>query len=583
MRQARDNFVRDGAYGLLREKLGAAVIAHFEHLRDSDPERLSQILAYHDLAIKSACDINKEFFAKFVNLLEWRVNGKSPAAKDSSKRRGRLARLGIDDSVDYAWVTLPDIVAALPAPTSGGPKRLPCFTTPSSANQFFEMADAAGTTVVDASYHFEGGLLKAWVRERPNEVSLSYIDQEDDPAVFKDINPETDGTVRELANEMTLALRTTGGVPVQVEARRFEPKSLTAVIKSSEASEGREKAESILNDPNMPSDLRAMAEDMIRMSRNADRRMSINAANPLIQRVAGLLQTVGRDNKDVVELMLGIYNDAILYNQELMTPDNAKIFHQQFGRLMDRNATFITERQDVKRRMREVTEAEEKLRPKEKPGAERKHLVAFLMTPFATEFDKTREGVRIAVEGQLGCKLRTADKETLHRFVHGNVGQHLDDADFFLADLTGASPNVMLELGAVLYQKPSRPFVLIQRVEKPNDKPKLPLDIASAIVMRYTLDMTAEDIANGLVKEIEKDHTLTPLLEREDRERILSTTALRQRVDIDLGAGVYEALSKAFPSLSSWQSASDDDIAAHIEGRNKDMTSLIRNRILNNM
>ncbi|MEM1183302.1 MAG: ATP-binding protein, partial [Acidobacteriota bacterium] len=47
---ARDNFVRDESYGLLREKIGEAVIAYFEYLGKSDPDRLSHILAYHDLA-----------------------------------------------------------------------------------------------------------------------------------------------------------------------------------------------------------------------------------------------------------------------------------------------------------------------------------------------------------------------------------------------------------------------------------------------------------------------------------------------------------------------------------------------------
>ncbi|MFT5327383.1 MAG: HSP90 family molecular chaperone, partial [Planctomycetaceae bacterium] len=124
---ARDNFVRDENYGRLRDKLGEAVIAHFEHLREEDPKRLSDILAYHDLAIKSACDLNDVFFDKFAHLLEWRVNGQSPAAEQGhNDRMGRRSFQGEDGTLDYAWVTLPDIVAALPQPDGGGARRLPC-------------------------------------------------------------------------------------------------------------------------------------------------------------------------------------------------------------------------------------------------------------------------------------------------------------------------------------------------------------------------------------------------------------------------------------------------------------------------
>jgi molecular chaperone HtpG len=576
---ARDNFVRDDSYGFLREKLGAAVIAHFEHLRDSDPDRLSQILAYHDLAIKSACDISEAFFEKFGSLLEWRVNGKSPAAKGGRQRRGRGGLPLVAGSLGYAWVTLPEIIAVLPEPEGGGAKRLTCFTTRSSANQFFEMADAAGTTVVDASYPFESGLLKTWARKHPGEINLSYIDREDDPAVFKDIDPVTDSAVRQLANEMTLAIRPFGGARLQVEARRFEPNSLTAVIKSSEASTGREKAESILNDPNAPSDLRAMAEDMIRMSFNADRRMSINAANPLIRQIADLVRDVGREDADVIELMAGIYNDAILYNQELMTPDNAKIFHHQFGRLMNRNAEFILQRQEITRRLQQVEEAETRLQPRSRTGIKRKHLVAFLMTPFAPEFDIPREGVRIAIEDRLGCKLRTADKETFDRFIHDNVGAHLGDADFFLVDLTGASPNVMLELGAVLYQNPRPPFVPIQRVKDKAEKPELPVDIASAIVMRYTSQMTAEEIGDELYAEIEKDRSLKQLLDGQDREKIFSASLIKKLARVPLDIKTCEKLSKAFPSASSWRNATDAEISAHL-GEDAVFADAIRKNIL---
>src|SRR5579883_879543 len=138
---ARDNFTRDEAFNLLRDRLGDIIVAHFEHLREKEPQRLSEILAYHDLAIKAACYYYQPFFHKFGHLLEWRVNTKAAAARRTGRPAGRRV-LTDDDGANYSWATLPEIVASLSQLPGGGPKRLPCFTTRSSANQYFEMADA---------------------------------------------------------------------------------------------------------------------------------------------------------------------------------------------------------------------------------------------------------------------------------------------------------------------------------------------------------------------------------------------------------------------------------------------------------
>ena len=572
---ARDNFVRDENYARMRDLVGETVIRHFEKLNEKDQDRLSNILAYHDLAIKSACDMNSNFFKKFGNLLEWRINGKSPAAsKGTTKARGWRAVVETEGSPDYVWVTLPDIIESLPEPKTGGAKRLNCFTTQSSANQFFDMANAAGTTVLDASSLFESGLLQMWAKENEDKVTLVHIDREDDPEVFKPIKG-SDHAVQELADEMSLAIRAVGGGGrVQVKARRFEPASLTAVLKSSEASEGREKAESILNDPNSDSDLRKMAEDMIRMSRNAEMRMSINASNTLIQRVAQLLKTVGRQDADVQELMMGIFNDAILYNQEIMTPKNAKLFHDQFSRLMERNAEFVTLQNNLEQREEEIKRKEEKLASPKKKKKERP--VVFLMTPFSAGFDRSRAAVESVIT-ELGCEFKTADKQTHHAFINDNVRAHIEDADFFVADLTDANPNVMIELGAIIYREDNPPYIAIVKVDNLEDDPDLPIDIQSTIVMKYTSEMTTEELVKRLDEQIAKTTAIQVLLEGVERK--MTATALQGYIKIPLSPEVLETLVKKFPRPSVWKEASDSDIAAYL-GEDADFAEVIRKRVV---
>jgi hypothetical protein len=50
-----------------------------------------------------------------------------------------------------------------------------------------------------------------------------------------------------------------------------------------------------------------------------------------------LLAQQNFENPDVLILCRGIYNSAILYNQELMTPQNARIFYEEYQELMSRS------------------------------------------------------------------------------------------------------------------------------------------------------------------------------------------------------------------------------------------------------
>lgn len=305
---ARDKYMEDEKFTALREKLGNLIIAHLEGLKETDPTRLSEIMAYHDFGIKAACHYYDEFHEKFAHLLEWRVNPGSPLLSDDFGNH----RAGQEWQGTERWATLPDLLAKIPALADGGPKRLSCFTSHTSARQYFDMADAAGTTVIDASIAFEGELLKEWAKSHESEVSFIHVDRQDDPAVFRDIDPADDGPVRELAQFISSSM-VVGNARIKVEARRFNPDSVTSVLRDSERSESLQKAQSMLNDPTVSASLKKMAEDLMRMSRNSDMRMFINADNALVRSLAELVRADAH-NDDAREISLGLYNSAILAN-----------------------------------------------------------------------------------------------------------------------------------------------------------------------------------------------------------------------------------------------------------------------------
>ena len=415
------------------------------------------------------------------------------------------------------------MLISLPASPGGGPKRLPCFTTGSSTNQFFEMADAAGTVVVDATYNFEDDLLRRWADQHRSEVSLVYVDKEDDPAVFRETDPEQDRHMSTLARAMSASIRPGATGRLRVEARRFEPASLTAVLKATEASEGANKARRILDDPNSTPDMRKMAEEMLRLSRNADMRMTINASNVLIRTLANLIATIDHD-PDLNDVMLGIYNDAILSNHELMTPSNARLFHEQFQRLMGRSVQYVQQKSELIREREEIEKQRAALQPRTGPrkGKERSHLIGFLMTPFGDDFKNVREAVRIAIEDHLGCELRLANDKVFDELIRRSVEAHMDDADFFIADVTGANPNVMMELGAAFAGSRGRPVVLIALEDIGTHKPLLPADLEGFIAVTYTDNQPVEILAQVLLDAFHKFARLDAVLNATRKDRFIS-------------------------------------------------------------
>ncbi len=549
---ARDNFVRDEAATRLREVLGDLVIRHLDQLHDENPERFSQILRYHDWGIKAACHYYKPFFAKFAHLLEWRTNSGQPK--------------GDGGETQEIWRTLPAILALLPK-TEGEPQRLPCFTTRNSANQYFRMADAAGSLVVDASYPFESQLIEAYTQLDGVDVRLVHVDREDDPNVFLRLSGEDDRPVERLAEEMEAVLRAAGVGRIRVEGRRFQPSELPAVIRSSARSRGQSKADQILNDPNAPADLREMAQELARMARGAGMKLTVNADNPLIRRLA----RQDFENRDVGQLMLGIYNNAILVNQELMTPRNAQIFHDQFQRLMIRSLDYIETESDLRKSRERLRREQERTRASR--GPQPKHRIFFMMTPFAEEYQPLVGTVREVVEDRWGCQLFVASDRQYDRRILDNVRAHMDQAHVLIAEVSDGNPNVMFELGAALHDLQERPVVLLHNGDPES---RLPADLGGLIHLDYAKALNG-DLADFLAEEMRRNVDLKAVLDEERWERFVSPRQLKRLSRFShLGDAVFDKLSELYPTLETWQNVHVDDVRPHLGAEGDLAPNLIR-------
>jgi hypothetical protein len=305
-------------------------------------------------------------------------------------------------------------------------------------------------------------------------------------------------------------------------------------------------------------------------------RMTINSGNELVRKLSKL----DSDDEDVRDLMMSVYNDAILYNAELMTPQNARLFHEQFQRLVGRSLEFVSQKAEIANTRAELAREREKARSTQQKS--RDHKVAFLMTPFRAEFKATRDAVRRVVEDHFGCELRTADEHTYAQFIHGSVQAHIDDADFFIADITDQNPNVMLELGAALYGGKAAPTLLLARVPKDGDKPDLPADLQGIIAATYVATDDVSATVTRLTRQFESHAQLMALLPPESRERYVSEeslTSILQAHGIMLPEAVIQGLGRGLPTQRLWQRASEEQVGRFLGSSYEDLARGVLRRV----
>ena len=331
----------------------------------------------------------------------------------------------------YLWVKLSDGCLGKPKDT----KKLSYFSDRNAANQYFRMADAAGSIVVDASYLFEKDLLEAYAKLPGVRIELIAVDRQDDPNVFRALAGETQQRLRHLAEFMSQVLRPGGYGSIRVEARHFEPADLAAVIRATERSRAQNKADEMLSDPNLAEDLREMAREMSRMAKREALRLVINANNPLIQKLAAQ----EFEQPDLTHVLMGVYNNAILHNSELMTPDNARRLHAQFQELLQRSLDYMAVQADLDAQREALKQQQARLRQRNEPPAS--HKIFFLMFPFQG-YGELEAALRDVIEERWGCQLYIASDRQWEDTIWGNIRAHMDKADAFIAEISEASPNV---------------------------------------------------------------------------------------------------------------------------------------------
>ncbi|HEX8190696.1 MAG TPA: ATP-binding protein [Pyrinomonadaceae bacterium] len=302
---ARDQVQRTHpSFAYIQRRLGDHVVERLGYLAEFEPAKFERINRWHHYHLKGMAFHHDEFFERVGGMLLFETN------------RGMMS--------------LARYVAEASARSQDGRETpLYYFAYRGAATQFYRLAEARGLVVINAGYSFEEDLLRKYAGRHAGRVRLERLDATDDPELFGRLSESEQEQFRQLELDVEGHLMRSGAREVRVQVRRFEPADLPAVIIETPESEAERKLESRLTALALTDAFDDIAREALEQGRRRPQRLSLNAENPLVRRLAA----EDRRNPLVREVMLGVYHSALLYSHNLLTPSNAEAVHGHLVRL----------------------------------------------------------------------------------------------------------------------------------------------------------------------------------------------------------------------------------------------------------
>ncbi len=498
---ARDNLIKDGNYHRLRDALGKLIVQALIELSREDHKRFLRLCDWHHYHLKGMALHNEDFYTAVIEHLPFETN------------KGHL--------------TLPQIVAKQPAKTGD---RIPLyyFSYGFDSNQFNELCDARGLIAINTGRRFDEELVYRYAGQHEKTVERRQLDSFDSADLYAHLDAEESQRFYPLEASLRRALERVGILRVNPTTRRFLPSSMSGVILNTKQIEAREQMEALLNQPFLIEGLGDMAEQMRADLRNQPLDLFLNADNPLVRRLAARTDL---DDLHYQPLLIGLYNNAVLYSQHRMTPENARIFYYQIQAHMERTLELEVKLEDC-----QVARRTLELRTLESAGNEaapdHDWVRLFVMMPFDPTYDRLEGALRQALERPPYCfELVLARDRTLNPALRQNLRRHIHNSDGYIADISDHSPNVMMELGWVFFEPDfeRRPNLLLRA----SDRKEAPVDLGGQIHETYS-SLSSDRLAEEMTAALERHDGIQSL--RETRRARFLTPALLE------GAYLHEAM-----------------------------------------
>ena len=429
------------------------------------------------------------------------------------------------------------------------------FSYGGDSNQFYDLCRAKGLVAINTGFRFDEEVLRKYVDRHSQRLELRQLDTLDDPSLYRHLSVEEQRQFLAIQDAVSKALKSVGHrARVEVETRRFEPVHMSGALIGQEQFERQQVMEGIARQIQVLGFGGDLARDLLEDLRSRSLRLILNADNPLVQRLA---RAENIHDSRYTLLLVGLYNAAIIYSQQ-MSVDNARIIYSQFQHHMLRALDLEDEVTELRK---------ERL---QRPGLEgsspepaRRWVRLFVMMSYDARFIPVERALRSILQSSpYYFEVVLARDRILDQRKDRNIESHIRGADGFVADVSDHSPNVYLELGWPRFAPEFRTHLKL--VLHAKDSKPVAKDLDDLVKIEYE-SPESPNLADALASELSKSEALAELL-RMRKERYLSADLLK-----DWGPGqhspeIRERVANEYRTIESLCSDQPDNFKKRFTG-----------------
>lgn len=523
----RDNINQENtAFKVIQAELGAKIIERLEYLAENRPDKFSYINQWHHDHLKGMAMVNEDFFGQVADLLLFETN-----QGDVSLQR---------------YIPMNPLI--------DGRNPIYYFSHYDSAAQYYRMANEKGLVVINAGRNYDEELLEKYGEHHP-EVTLEKLNVLDKGIFFDELSTEERLQFRRLEERMSYHLNHDLGLNIVLNTKLYDPKAVPAVIIETEVSKTDRELQELLNTPSLRMNFGDAFRSIQERIHNRPMQLALNGRNTLIQ----LLSKANLDSNVTATVMTLLYNNALIYSHRL-DERNMSIVHDNVAQIM----TMLIETQYENLDLRdELLKLRKDMQVKNAGSIVNgsKHILMFMITPFADEYKSVELAVRRVFERAPFCfeVCLARDKYNADTLVE-NVKSHIASAQCFIAEISDLNPNVMMEVGGILMSGDERPVFVLWDTHSTLRKPA---DFGDWLTFSYSgrtasPDELVNEITNHLIEGGRIKNARIEELMHHRKELFLSHTLLSGLPEIQLNDSQKASICNKFKTVDSFVSAKED-------------------------
>ena len=523
----RDNINQENtAFKVIQAELGAKIIERLEYLAENRPDKFSYINQWHHDHLKGMAMVNEDFFGQVADLLLFETN-----QGDVSLQR---------------YIPMNPLIE--------GRNPIYYFSHYDSAAQYYRMANEKGLVVINAGRNYDEELLEKYGEHHP-EVTLEKLNVLDKGIFFDELSAEERLQFRRLEERMSYHLNHDLGLNIVLNTKLYDPKAVPAVIIETEVSKTDRELQDLLNMPSLRMSFGDAFRSIQERIHNRPMQLALNGRNTLIQ----LLAKANLDSIVTSTVMTLLYNNALIYSHRL-DEHNMSIVHDNVAQIM----TMLIETQHENLGLHdELLKLRKDMQVKNASSTANgsKHILMFMITPFADEYRSVELAVRRVFERAPFCfeVCLARDKYNADTLVE-NVKSHIASAQCFIAEISDLNPNVMMEVGGILMSGDKRPVFVLWDTHSTLRKPA---DFGDWLTFSYSgMTTSPDDLVNEITSHlIERGRIKNARIEeliRRRKELFLSHTLLSGLPEIQLNDSLRASICNKFKTVDSFVFAKED-------------------------